>query len=260
MREKKSNGIRIGIVDFNPDQNPDTRQYVRRISKLIPDDFEAEGIFFKDDTDYSDYDALILSGSKLSASNYQEMAEHGMAIEGDYVFVDNAVQKLSRYKGSMFGICFGSQLIARVIGGDLGKLEKTEAGYLAHRLTDDGKKDPVFGRLPDIFYGAHLHNDYVKSLPAAGENITDSQILATRNGHIHAYKIICSNGSVMYGVQPHPEMSSPRDATFLVEVNGTWLEDAIGNQEYQNALTVPFGADYELAKTIAKFAEIVKKI
>lgn len=260
MIKTKSNNVRIGIIDFNPIRNPDTRQYVRRISKLIPDGFEVDGVFFKDNMDYSDYDALILSGSKLSATDYQEMVKHGKDIEGDYIFVNNAIQKLSHYKGPMFGTCFGSQIIALAFGGDLGKLEKTEAGYLKHQLTEDGRKDPVFGHMPDIFYGAHLHNDYVKSLPTAGENIVESQILAVRNNYIHAYKVVRSNGSILYGVQPHPEMSNPKDATFLVEINSNWLKDAMGESAYQKALIVRDNADFELAKTIAKFAENIKNV
>ena len=42
-----------------------------------------------------------------------------------------------------------------------------------------------------------------------------------------------------YGVQPHPEMSNPNDATFLVDVNSTWLRNELGELEYKKASMVP---------------------
>ena len=246
----------IGIMDFNPDQNPDKRQYIKRISSLIPADIDAKGIFFRDgNIDYSEFDALILSGSKLSATDYQRMLERGELVGDDYFDVNNAVQKLSCYQGPMFGICFGAQILAHVMGGKLGKLDKTEAGYLEHQLTEAGKQSLVFGHLPDKFLGAHLHTDYVASLPE--QEGLESKVIATRNGVIHAYSI-CKNGVMRYGVQPHPEMSNPENATFLVKVNEGWLRDAIGEEEYEKALRMLDNAEFGLAQTITKFVESIR--
>lgn len=257
MNKKNNKRNLIGIIDFNPDQNPDRRQYIKRISSLIPKDFSVEGILFRDNRDVLKYDALILSGSRLSATDYQKMVEENQVVGGDYISVDKITEKLFKYKGPMLGICFGAQLIAYIMGGKLGKLEKTEAGYLEHRLTPQGEIDPIFNHLADIFYGAHLHTDYIAVLPK-GKDIKESNILATRNGFIHAYGVLCNNGSMRYGVLFHPEMSNPSDATFLVDVNSQWLRKAIGDKEYEKARIVPKQADFEVRKTITKFVETLR--
>ncbi len=245
---------KIGIIDFNPDQEPDKRNYVKRISKLIPRNIECEGLFFKKDFDLSKYSALILSGSRLSATDYQRMVRDN-SIEGeDYVSIERVVKKLSKYQGNMFGICFGAQLMIHMMGGDLGKIPQTEAGYLEHKLSEDGKRDEVFKNLPASFFGSQLHSDYVKILPSGG-NVKEAIILATRDNFIHAYKIICKDGSIKYGVQPHPEMSNKNDAVFLVKVNKSWLQDSIGKIAFDQALLIPPNADYSLSKVITKFAE-----
>lgn len=248
---------KIGIIDFNPDQNPDRRQYIRRIGALIPNRIEYEGFHFKDDVDFSGCGALILSGSKLSATDYQRMVRSNSVKGMDYESIDRLVKNLSDYNGPMFGICFGAQLVAHVMGGNLGKLSQTEAGYLQHQLTKDGEKDAIFGQLPKTFYGAHLHTDYVDTLPQ-NKKIKEASVIAVRNDFIHAYKIVCANGAIRYGVQPHPEMSNDKDAVFLVQVNQNWLEDKIGKPEYDKALTIPANAEYQLAQTITQFAKSIR--
>jgi len=245
----------IGIVDFNPDTNPDKRQYVRRIGALIPRGTKFEGVYFREDSDLSRYTALILSGSKLSATRYQNMCAE-KSLEGtDYLAVDRMKLRLLDFKGNMFGICFGAQLIAHMSGGKLGSLPQTEAGYLDHELTADGRKDRIFGNLPDTFFGAHLHRDFVQSLPEVG--VQSAKVLARRNEFIHAYSVLLQNGSLRYGVQPHPEMSNSRDATVLVQLNRHWLTDELGEEEYEKALIIPKNADFQLSETIRKFAEMI---
>ena len=206
----------IGIIDFNPDQNPDKRQYVERISALVPQGVATQGMPFRQLRRLSDFDALILTGSRLSAANYQCMVKSGKAPGDEYLSVDNVVKELRGYTKPLFGICFGAQLIAHLVGGEIGSLAETEAGYLTHQLTEEGKKDPLFRNLPPVFYGAHLHTDYVANLPKGGG--IDSRILATRNGHIHAFRI-GTNNTFYYGTQFHPEMSNKDDAAFLVRAN-----------------------------------------
>lgn len=236
----------IGIIDFNPEAGTpsDELHYIEKIRALLPPG-KADGIIFRDVSDLSTYDGLILSGSKLSAAAYQGMKQR----EGDYKGVERVAEQLRDYNGSAFGICFGSQLLALVAGGSVGTLEMAEVGYLPHGLTPAGKKDPVFGELPQRFFGAHLHNDFVKRLPKGGK------VLARRNGMIYAYRLQRGD-SMWYGCQPHPEMSTPENSTILA--NRALRSGIIGAGEYNVARVVPRDAEYALSKTLAKFAELVK--
>lgn len=247
--------LKIGIVDFNPDQTPDRRQYPKRIGALLPEDTVYEAILYKNQVDLSKYDMLFLSGSRLSATLYTTMKDqHFPNTDPEYEYIDKMIEVLKSYTGPMFGICFGSQILAYIKGGKLGRLDRTEAGYLSHDLSAEGRNDAVFGHLPNRFYGSHLHQDFVKELPS-GPKVQKSDVMASRNGFIHAFRVIDKNGIISYGVQPHPEMSNKNDAVFLVDVNKGWLEKKIGQDELNKTLIVPEGADFEFQKTITYFVQ-----
>ena len=160
------------------------------------------------------------------------------------------------YKGPIFGICFGAQILAHIHGAELGRLPLTEAGYLTHQLTAIGASDPVFKDLDQTFWGAQVHTDFVQTLP---ENTDEkSDIIATRNGYIHAFRIIEPSGLTHYGTQPHPEMSNPDDATFLVRVNVSWLKNEIGAEAYEKALEIPDDANFQLGSAISEFVRGLK--
>ena len=237
----------IGIIDFNPKAGTpeDGRQYIRLIGELLPG--EKEGIVFRDVRDLSRYDGLVLSGSALSAVSYQRMIRDGRIDDDDYRDIDRVAQQLKEYRGNVFGICFGSQLAALLAGGEVGSLDNMEVGYLPHVLTEAGKRDPVFGHLPERFYGAHLHRDIVNKLPEGGE------ILATRNGYVHAYRIQ-RDGKVWYGCQPHPEMSTPENApNFTWREVRKWLTGAEDVAD-EFKLNMPQDAEFGLSQTITRFA------
>ncbi len=246
--------MKIGIVDYNPDKNPDRRNYVERIGSLLPEGVDHSGIPFRDTDAFDDLDqmdALILSGSKLSATLYHRAVNSGEELEGDYISVDESILPIAEFSGPIFGICFGAQILAHVKGGTLGRLDMSEAGYLTHELTEAGSQDPIFGQVDQTFWGAHMHTDYVDSLPDNSEMTGDA--MATRGGYIHAFRIVEAGETVHYGTQPHPEMSNPNNATFLVDVNRSWLEEEIGAQPYQQALIVPGNATFQLGSTVTQF-------
>jgi GMP synthase-like glutamine amidotransferase len=244
--------VKIGIIDFNPDQNPDRRQYVKRISALIPK-IQFEGLFFKNNINVAGFDALILSGSKLSATDYQRMIKQSNVVGEDYIAVDKVVNVLKEFGKPMFGICFGHQIIAHIHGARLGKLNMVEAGYLEHKLTEAGKNDSIFKNLPPVFYGSHLHSDYVVN-SFKGIN---AQVLATRNRYVHAIKF-SQRGVVCYGTQFHPEMSNSKDAVFLVEVNAGWLESTLSKVALTRAVTIPQKADFNVGNLITNFVKNVR--
>ncbi len=248
---------KIGIINFNPDQEPnDTREYVKRIGAFTPSNIKHEGISFRSPTNLSQYDALILSGSKLSASNYQEMKTSNLIHEPDYLHIQKVEKALYDFKGNMFGICFGAQLIAITMGGWIGRLPETEAGFLEHELTGPGKKDPLFKHLSETFHAPHLHQDYVEALPD-NKDIKNAAILATKDSFTHIFHLTRTNGAKLYGVQAHPEMCNPDDYNFLVKANQDWLGEELGHQGLEDALAKPHNPNFSFAKTITQFAKSI---
>ena len=244
--------MKIGIIDFNTVNAADVLASLNSLSSLIPEKASYRIINFRKDHDFNQYDVLILTGSVLSAFAFQEMLKKNKITGEDYLHVNKVFTKLLEYEKPMLGICFGAQILALLKDGEIGHLEKSEMGFLKHKLTEQGEKDPVFGDLPDVFFGAHLHDDYVSKLPQSPK-VKSSSIIATRNNYIHAYKIVCENNAVCYGVQPHPEMSTPANATFMVKFNEDKIRKEFGDEAYEKNAVLPENATFALPKVIPNF-------
>lgn len=222
-------------------------------------------------------DILILSGSGLSAYGFQK----GKMSEEYRPSLERSQEVIRDHLGEgkwVLGICFGGQLAIHAVGGEVGRLPDgvTEAGWLDHRLTSEGKRDEVFEHLPERFSAPHFHNDFVSKLPPIGTiihtssgeaTVTKAEVLAVRRGYqvkdglinegteyIMASVIEFDNGARMYQIQPHPEMAAPEKANFLVRMN-PWLakDTEMGQSYYNSALTVPKNADFSVAQVIPNF-------
>lgn len=101
----------------------------------------------------------------------------------------------------LLGICYGHQLLAHALGGEVGQHPQgVEIGtaLIERRPAADG--DPLFGELPQRFAAQTVHWQSVRRLPE------DAQALAG-NAHDphHAFRV----GARAWGVQFHPEFSAP---------------------------------------------------
>ena len=249
------NIMKIGIVDFSPDASPVVSASLNSIAEQIPDSVEYSFLnfrTFKNNNELDEFDSLILTGSSLSAFSFQEMLKKNIFEYENYFHVHKTFKKLLDYKKPVLGICFGAQILALLKGGEIGRLKQTEFGYLEHKLTESGKNDPVFGCLSEIFFGAHSHDDHVQQLPQSPE-VKSSSVIATHNDYIHAYKIECENDVVCYGVQPHPEMSTPDKATFMITESENEIKNKIGEDEYKKITFIPENATFELPEVISNF-------
>ncbi|MEM0014206.1 MAG: glutamine-hydrolyzing GMP synthase [Zestosphaera sp.] len=161
------------------------------------------------DVDLPRYSAVVLSGSPLSVGELD----------------DEKLYRLSKVviNGSkpVLGICFGHQLIAKLIGGLVEK--KREFGRTAIRLL---KCDPLFDGWNESEYVWMSHNDCVTSLPS------NTEVVAISNSECIAALKTFLNGKVVYGVQFHPEVKHTEKGTVLLEnflnivkVNRSWVLD-----------------------------------
>ncbi len=96
----------------------------------------------------------------------------------------------------ILGICLGCQLLARALGGEVGKLEAPEFGMCEVTLTPQGRECVLFAGQP--WYGTMLqwHEFGITTLPE------DSTLLATSS---HCNVQAWSNGINSFGIQYHPE-------------------------------------------------------
>jgi GMP synthase (glutamine-hydrolysing) len=95
----------------------------------------------------------------------------------------------------ILGICYGFQLISRLLGGAVEKSEKREFGLAKINILE---KNKLFLNLPDNFFVWMSHSDKVIKLP---ENFIP--LASTENTEFAA---ACNTQRNIYGVQFHPEV------------------------------------------------------
>lgn len=124
------------------------------------------------------------------------------------------IQKLLKRKIPYLGICLGLQTLVKAAGGKVIKNPVKEIGLKSEngaayqcRLTNAGKKDPLFKKFPALFPIFQLHGETVvlkkgMSLLAEGDDCTNQIVKVAGNA---------------YGFQGHLELTRP-----LLKV---WLDD-----------------------------------
>ena len=131
-------------------------------------------------------DFLLIMGGPMSVND----ANSWIAEELQFV-------KVAMDKGTpVLGICFGSQLMARAIGGSVGSGPRFEIGMVSMRVTDEGQSDPVFGCLPYTFPVFQWHGEGI-TLPAGVPSL-----MASADFPVQAFRARKRS----YGLLFHPEM------------------------------------------------------
>ena len=102
----------------------------------------------------------------------------------------------------VLGICLGSQLLARALGGSVGPVEGgIRLGWHPVRLTEAGKIDPLHAGVPWHTQQFHWNRHTVTELPPDAVDLARSP-----HGDVQTWRL----GLRTYGIQHHPEIH--RDA------------------------------------------------
>jgi GMP synthase (glutamine-hydrolysing) len=135
----------------------------------------------------------------------------GVAITGSGLHVYDDVPAVSRQielaravleAGTpVFGSCWGLQVLTVAAGGAVRKNPKgREIGFGRRiKLTEDGRKHPMYVGKPEVFNAPTVHLDEVETL-APG-----TTLLATNETSNVQSVEIRTNGAIAWGVQYHPE-------------------------------------------------------
>lgn len=99
-----------------------------------------------------------------------------------------------------FGICFGHQLIGLHMGAPvITDPDREEVGTVQLRLTWEGRHDPLFSELGDVFPAHTGHSDHVVGLPPGVALLATGQGCTTQ-----AFKV---TDRPIYTTQFHPELT-----------------------------------------------------
>jgi len=75
----------------------------------------------------------------------------------------------------VLGICLGSQMIAKACGARVELAAAKEVGWGVVKLTEEGRKDPLFSGLPERFHVLQWHEDMFH-VPEGGHLLASSEI------------------------------------------------------------------------------------
>lgn len=139
-------------------------------------------------------DAIILTGSARDA--------HSM--EPAVIQLCGTLRELSAAGKAILGICFGHQVLARALGGEVGRHPAGwEVGSVRITLTPEGLACPVLmdlGLEPEVLQS---HQDAVLSLPPGAVRLAG-------NAHTPVQAFQSCPGGRQFGVQFHPEFTPER--------------------------------------------------
>ena len=132
------------------------------------------------------FDRVVISGSITS------VLEHSPWISR----LEEMIRQVLNRGTPLLGICYGHQLVARVLGGEsaVRKAQKSEYGWV--KMTVCGHSRLLDG-LPKEFYSYSSHEDEVAQLP--------SEMQLTARSEVCGIQAMEHRSLPIYGIQFHPE-------------------------------------------------------
>ncbi len=101
--------------------------------------------------DTSDLEGLVVMGGPM---NVDDVAEFPFLLPEVQL-----IEKVLSGNKPILGVCLGSQLIAKALGGRVYPGKQKELGWAPIHRTAAGTKDPLFSNLPDKSIVLHWHGD-----------------------------------------------------------------------------------------------------
>lgn len=181
--------------------------------------------------DLNDYDGVIIGGSKHSV--YENLPWIPP--------LEEFVRHVFDLKKPYFGVCFGHQIAVTALGGEVTfGTNGSEVGPTEIRLTEAGKRDPLFTGMPDVFRVAEFHRDVVTKLPEHPDLVQLAQS-AQYPTQAFAY------GQYARTVQFHPEFSKEIISYIIEQYAEELVSDGFfsSQKEMQSLATSLWNRDFE---------------
>jgi len=185
--------MHIGILKTDavrPEWVPDFGEYPDMFIRLLQADpsvsfsvWDVEEGCHPNETEIDSIDGFIITGSKSSVYDDKQWIRDLEAL----------IQKLHAKRKKMVGICFGHQIIAKALGGEVSKSDK---GWGVGIHTYDLDKAPFAGADDGQLKLVVSHQDQVHELPPGARNVVS-------NAHCENAGFVI--GDHIFTLQGHPE-------------------------------------------------------
>lgn len=143
--------------------------------------------------DLQPYDALWVMGGPMDV---WDTDQHPWLIE-EKKAIAHWVRELGR---PYLGLCLGHQLLADALDGECGPMPSPEIGVLDIELTDAGRADPIFARLPARQTALQWHSVQVTRAPSDGTVLARSNVCENQ-----AMRVGQCAWSMQYHVEVEPD-------------------------------------------------------
>jgi GMP synthase-like glutamine amidotransferase len=147
----------------------------------------------------------------------------------------------------VLGVCLGSQLLAEALGARVYRHSQAEIGCQQARLTDAGKKDPLFFDFPNPFITFHWHSDTFE-LPEGAVLLAESDVAPHQ-----AFRF----GEIIYGIQFHQEITRKTVDSWIKLYGDILVSKGFSLEEFSNSFDLREGEYRRLsALMLHNFLEI----
>jgi GMP synthase-like glutamine amidotransferase len=142
----------------------------------------------------------------------------------------------------ILGICFGAQLLAEALGGNIFPNTHKEIGWHEVSLTREGQKSFLFHHIPHSFVSFHWHSDHF-SLPRNCNRVACSK--ATEN------QAFVAKDRPLVGLQFHPEYTRQMVTYYARKHSQDWTsEDYVSTKDEVLARTEEIPDTYWLMEAL----------
>jgi GMP synthase (glutamine-hydrolysing) len=157
------------------------------------------------------YDGIAITGSSL------HIYDGGASVDRQIDLVRTALSTGT----PIFGSCWGLQVITAAAGGAVRKNPNgREIGFgRGIRLTEAGRKHPMYVGKFDVFNAPTVHLDEVETLPPGSTVLATNAVSSVQSVELR------SNGSVAWAVQYHPEYPLREVAAIVRRIGDRLIEE-----------------------------------
>jgi GMP synthase (glutamine-hydrolysing) len=147
--------------------------------------------------DLADWSGIILGGGPYNVSDaFDSKSETQRRVESELLPL---IGRIVDHDFPFLGCCYGVGALGSVVGATVDRTHPEPVGALTVSLTEQGRRDPLFADLPDVFDAYGGHKEGASALPP------DLACLAySADCPIQAFRV----GDNVYATQFHPELDA----------------------------------------------------